>query len=224
MSDVGRDPFSELLYPMLRDRPPVAEDVLAALATAPVEKGDETNRLRRRLADEDAPAIVGCAAAVAERVQRGGRVLACGNGGSATTAADLVADLLTPVPPRRPVAALSLSSDVATITAVSNDIGFEDVVVRQLIALGRPEDVLVAISTSGNSENLVRGLAAARSLGMLTVGITGYDGGRMAREGLDWCFVVRSSSVHRIQEAQTTLCHLLCELVQRPSMEELVCA
>lgn len=223
MSDVGRDPFSELLYPMLRDRPPADDAVLEELMSAPIDKAHETDRLRRRLLEEQGPEIAACALAIAERLRHGGRVLACGNGGSATTAADLVADLLTPIVPHRPLPALSLMADVATITAVSNDVSFDDVVVRQLLALGRADDVLVAISTSGNSENLVRGLALARRLGMLTVGMTGYDGGRMAREGLDFCFVVRSASVHRIQETQTTLCHLLCELVQRHS-EESVCA
>ena len=132
---------------------------------------------------------------------------------------------LRPTPPLWPVAALCLTSDVAVVTAIGNDVSFDDVFVRQLNALGRSGDVLVAISTSGNSENLVRAIHEARRLGMLTVGIAGHDGGRMADDGLlDHLFVIPSTSVHRIQEVQTTLYHLLFELVQRHLTEVPLCA
>lgn len=224
MSETGRDPFSELLYPMLSDRAPASDRVLAELAIAPLEKSAETNRLRRRLIEEDSERIVACARDIASAFRRGGRLLACGNGGSATTTADLAADLLHPAPSRPALPALSLTNDIAVVTAVANDVSFDDVYLRQIIALGRPEDVVLAISTSGSSENLVRALREARRRHMLTVGLAGYDGGRMAREAvLDHLFVIPSSSVHRIQEVQTTLCHVLCELIQT-QMEELACA
>ena len=124
----------------------------------------------------------------------------------------------------RPLPALCLTNDVAVVTAVANDVSFDDIFLRQIIALGRPGDIVVGVSTSGNSENVLRGVREARRRGMLTIGLAGYDGGRMYHDhALDHCFVVRSSSVHRIQEVQTTLYHVLWELVQR-FMEEPACA
>jgi D-sedoheptulose 7-phosphate isomerase len=224
MTGPGRDAFSELLYPMLSDRAQASEETLAQLAVAPLEKSAETNRLRRQLIDEHEQEILGCAHALVTAFAQGARLLACGNGGSATTAADLAADLLHPVAPYRPIPALSLTNDVAVVTAVANDVSFDDVFVRQIIALGRRGDVVLAVSTSGSSENLVRALQTARRRGMLTVALAGYDGGRMAREtSVDHLFVVPSSSVHRIQEVQTTLCHVLCELVHA-HMGDVACA
>ncbi len=221
----GNDPFSQLLYPMLTQQPSVDAAVVTELARAPLQKSAESNALRRQLFGESAEEIAACARAIATAVAGGGRVLVCGNGGSATSAADMVAELLHPAASRPPIAALCLTADIAVVTAIGNDVSFDDVFVRQLLALGRPGDVLLAISTSGNSENLVRAAREGRRLGMLTVGIAGHDGGRMRTDGtLDHFFSVQSSSVHRIQEVQTTLYHLLFELVQRHLMEVPACA
>ena len=221
----GHDPFSQLLYPMLSEQPSVDASVVTELARAPLQKSAESNALRRRLVDERLVDIVACANTLVRAIGAGGRLLCCGNGGSATSAADIVAEFLHPTPPHVPVAALCLTSDIAVVTAIANDVSYDDVFVRQLNALGRRDDVLITISTSGNSENLVRAVREARRLGMPTVGIAGHDGGRMAAEGLlDHLFVVPSSSVHRIQEVQTTLYHLLFELVQQHLMEVLSCA
>ena len=221
----SNDPFSRLLYPMLSEQPSVDEDVIAELARAPLDKSAESNALRRRLIDERGDDIAACARAMVERIRAGGRLLCCGNGGSATSAADVAAEFLRPAPPFIPVAAVCLTSDVAVVTAIGNDVSFDDVFLRQLNALGHRGDVLVAISTSGNSENLVRAIEEARRLGMLSVGIAGHDGGRMATSGLvDHLFVIPSTSVHRIQEVQTTLYHLLFELVERHLTEVPVCA
>ena len=225
MSDTGRDPFSQLLYPMLSPQPAVGEDVIRELARAPLEKSAESNRLRRQLLDEYADAILSAGERMADAFRRGGRLLALGNGGSATSAADLVTELMVPPAGVRPLPALSLTNDIAVVTAVGNDVGFDDVFVRQIIALARPDDIVVAVSTSGNSENLVRGLREARRRGLCTIAICGHDGGRMAREHCaDHCFVVRSSSVHRIQEVQTTLYHVLTELVQQALEGDPLCA
>ncbi|GAB3874384.1 hypothetical protein GCM10029964_016260 [Kibdelosporangium lantanae] len=106
-----------------------------------------------------------------------------------------------------------MTNDIAVITALCNDIGFEVVFARQIAAFGRSHDIAVGLSTSGNSVNLLRAFDEANRLGMLTVGIAGYDGGKMAElDSIDYLFVVPSPSVHRIQEAQTTLYHLLWEL------------
>jgi D-sedoheptulose 7-phosphate isomerase len=209
---------------MLSEQPSVTAGVLEELSAAPRDKSAESNRLREQVLAEHEEDIVACAAEMAARFAAGGRLLCCGNGGSATAAADMVVEFLLPPAGRRPVPALSLTNDVAVVTAVANDVTFDDVFLRQVIALGRPGDVVVGVSTSGNSENVLRGMREARRRGMFTVGLAGYDGGLMAHDAaLHHCFVVRSSSVHRIQEVQTTLYHVLWELVQR-FMEEPACA
>jgi D-sedoheptulose 7-phosphate isomerase len=201
------DPFSDLLYPMLSAQPQADATVLTELAAAPLEKMAESNRLRAEMLHRDAGDIL----AIADAIAHAGRVFTCGNGGSATTARDLAVRLQ-----QRGVPALCLTDDVAVVTAVANDVSFADVFTRQLIALGAPGDLCVAISTSGNSENLVRALTEAKRHGMSTVALSGYDGGRMVAEAdPDHCVVVQSSSVHRIQEVQTTLCHLLVEILTR---------
>jgi len=149
-----------------------------------------------------------------------GKVLALGNGGSATDAIDLVADLRYPPatgagaqwPSRR---AIDLTEDSAIITAVGNDIGIEAIFARQVIAYGREGDALVALSTSGNSANMLEALAEARRRGMATIAMVGYDGGRVAAEPLaDHVVVTRSEHIPRIQEAQASAYHLLRELVE----------
>jgi D-sedoheptulose 7-phosphate isomerase len=225
VTESGRDPFSQLLYPMLSPQPAAGEELVLELARAPLEKSAESNRLRLELLDEFGDEIVQTAEEMTVAFQKGGRLLALGNGGSATSAADMVTEMLVPSGNHRPIPALCLTNDVAVVTGIGNDVGFGDVFVRQIIALGRTDDVVLAVSTSGNSENLVRGLGEARRRGMYTVAICGYDGGRLAREHVsDHCFVVRSSSIHRIQEVQMTLYHLLTELVQRALEGEPACA
>jgi D-sedoheptulose 7-phosphate isomerase len=225
MSESGRDPFSQLLYPMLSPQPAAGDELVIELARAPLEKSAESNRLRLQLIDEFGDEIVSTAEEMASAFRSGGRLLALGNGGSATSAADIVTEMLVPTGDRKPIPALCLTNDIAVVTGIGNDVGFNDVFVRQIIALARPGDVVLAISASGNSENLVRGFGEARRRDMTTIAICGYDGGRLAREQVsDHCFVVRSSSVHRIQEVQMTLYHLLTELVQRALEGEPVCA
>jgi D-sedoheptulose 7-phosphate isomerase len=225
VTESGRDPFSQLLYPMLSPQPAAGEELVLELARAPLEKSAESNRLRLELLDEFGDEILVAAQRMAAAFERGGRLLGLGNGGSATSAADMVTEMLVPSGNHRPIPALCLTNDVAVVTGIGNDVGFGDVFVRQIIALGRTDDVVLAVSTSGNSENLVRGLGEARRRGLYSVAICGYDGGRLAREHVsDHCFVVRSSSIHRIQEVQMTLYHLLTELVQRALEGEPACA
>lgn len=224
MSGSGHDAFSQLLYPMLREQPAVDERVVRELARAPLEKSAESNRLRHQALTEYGADIITSADEVAASFRAGGRLLAIGNGGSATSAADIVTELMSPHA-GQPLPALCLTNDVAVVTGVANDVSFDDVFLRQIIAFGRPQDVVLAVSTSGNSENLIRGLREAHRRGLRTLAYCGYDGGRIAKETVvDHCFVVRSSSVHRIQEVQMTLYHLLLELVQRALAEEKICA
>lgn len=177
----------------------------------------EISALRDEVLDRCAPRLAACASAMAERFSAGGRLFAFGNGGSSTDAQDLATTFLHPPPApdgdRRALPALALTSDVAVVTALANDVGFEVVFSRQLAALARPGDIAVGLSTSGGSSNIVRALSEAARGGLLTVGLAGHDGGRLtALDGLEHLFVIPSSSVHRIQEAQTTAYHVLYEL------------
>jgi D-sedoheptulose 7-phosphate isomerase len=204
----------EALYPFLYDGGGDVDAVLAQVARATVEKAAEVESLRQEVATRDGARLAACAAELAAAFGRGGRLLAFGNGGSSTDAHDVVHLFLDP-PWGTPLPALALTADVAVLTALANDVGFDVVFARQVAAWGRPGDIAVAVSTSGGSENVVRGLAEAKRLGMVTVGLAGYDGGRMAAAGcVDHLFVVPSTSVHRIQEVQTTVYHVLWSLIQ----------
>ena len=204
----------EALYPFLYDGGSDVDAVLTQVARSTVEKAAEIEALRQDVVTRDGDRMVACAAAMAASFAAGGRLLAFGNGGSSTDAQALVQLLLAP-PWGRPLPALALSADVAVLTALANDVGFDVVFARQVAAWGRPGDVAFAVSTSGGSDNVIRGLDEAKRRGMVTVGLAGYDGGRMAAAGtVDHLFVVPSPSVHRIQEAQTTVYHVLWTLTQ----------
>ncbi|MDQ3857546.1 MAG: SIS domain-containing protein, partial [Actinomycetota bacterium] len=145
----------------------------------------------------------------------GGKVLAFGNGGSATDAMDVVADLRAAPQGWEPRPALDLSEDSGILTALANDIGPDVLFARQIIAYGRGGDVALALSTSGNSANVIAALAESRRRGLTTVALVGYDGGRVSAERLaDHVVVSRSQHIPRIQEAQATAYHVLRELVE----------
>ena len=204
----------EALYPFLYDEPQGFEAVLEAVSRSTVEKAAEIVAVRRVVAEQFGEQLEACARAMAGRFSAGGRLLTFGNGGSSTDAAAVAGVFLAGGEGARPLPALTLTADVAVLTALGNDVGFDVVFARQVAAMGRPGDIALAVSTSGGSENVIRALDEARRRGLLTVGLAGYDGGRMAETGLDFLFAVPSSSVHRIQEAQTTLYHVLWSLVQ----------
>src|ERR687885_2481756 len=135
-----------------------------------LKKGEGVNRLRAAAAETEAGSIAQIAAAIAARVEQGGKLIAFGNGGSATDATDLAIDCVTPPPGLAPVSAISLAAEPANITAIANDIGSEAIFARQLIAHARPADVAVGISTSGSSANILSALAEAPPRGAPTVG------------------------------------------------------
>ena len=202
---MSSDPTA-FLYPFLSSEENDLEAVLADVGSSTVRKGADVIELRRRI---DLDAVAGCATAIRARLESGGRVITFGNGGSATDAQDAAGDLLA-----RGWPAIALVNDAATITAVGNDVGYENVFSRQLIALARPGDVALAISTSGSSPNVVAGLEEAHRRRMLTCAITGYDGGRLREfPWLDHLFVVESDYVPRLQEAHATIYHLLVDAV-----------
>jgi D-sedoheptulose 7-phosphate isomerase len=212
--DAGAASF---LYPFLRESESDLAGVLADVAASVVMKARESEALREQTARDGAGALEAAADALRAVFERGGTLLALGNGGSATDAMDLVADLSRPLPDGRGRArrALDLSADPAILTALANDIGPQAVFTRQIIAHGEAGDALVAFSTSGDSRSVVEALAEARRRGLVTIAFAGYDGGAVAAEGLaDHLVVSRSQHIPRIQEAHATASHLLRELVE----------
>jgi D-sedoheptulose 7-phosphate isomerase len=207
---------SAFLYPFLERARPDLDAVVADVRESVLMKSREIAELRAQTLAENREALDAAARAVRASFDADGKLLAFGNGGSATDAMDLVADFRASPQgwPRRP--ALDLTEDAAILTALANDVGTEVVFQRQIIAHGRPGDVAVAFSTSGGSANIVEALAEARRRGLVTIAFAGYDGGRIAAGGLaDHVVVSRSEHVPRIQEAQASAYHVLRELVER---------
>jgi D-sedoheptulose 7-phosphate isomerase len=210
----------ESLYPFLYAGQADLDAVMEQVRQSTAAKAMEAVALRELVAEREGDRLAACAEAMARSFATGGKLLAFGNGGSSTDAQDVVTTFMHPGGGARPLPAISLTSDVAVVTALSNDVGFEVVFARQVAAWGRQGDVAIGLSTSGGSANVLRGFEEASRRGLLTVGLAGYDGGKMAEaDTIDHLFVVPSSSVHRIQEAQTTVYHVLWELTQQALAE-----
>jgi D-sedoheptulose 7-phosphate isomerase len=215
--DVGASSF---LYPFLGREEQALEGVIEEVQGSMLQKLEEVNGMRAAAAETEVGAISEVAAVISERLERGGKLVVFGNGGSATDANDLVADCVAPPPGFGTLPAVSLAAEPANITAIANDIGTEAIFTRQLIAHARPEDVAIGISTSGGSPNILAALAEARKRGLVTVAIVGYDGGRIVSERLaDFAVVVRSDYIPRIQEVQASVYHVLRGLVETLKME-----
>jgi D-sedoheptulose 7-phosphate isomerase len=221
------------LYPFLYADESDLETVLKEVQNSTVQKVAEIVALRDEVASRDYVRMAECATAMARSFASGRKLLAFGNGGSSTDAQDVASLFLhppsgpsegdEPSPQKlstRPLPALCLTNDIAVVTALSNDVGFDVVFARQIAAFGRAGDIAVGLSTSGNSDNVIRAFDEASRRGLLTIGFAGYEGGKMAEvETIDYVFVVPSASVHRIQEAQTTMYHVLWELTQRALLQ-----
>lgn len=202
------------LYPFIESEETNATALLDDLATSARSKAAESARLQRDSLTEYHDALISAGIAMADRFRRGGRLYTLGNGGSSTDAATL-ASLFSRPARGRPVAAWSLAADEAVVTALGNDVGFDLIFKRQIIAHARDRDVAIALSTSGNSEDLMTALAEARRRGLLTIGFSGHDGGRLATaDDVDYCFTVHSQSIHRIQESHAMLGYQLWSVVQ----------
>jgi D-sedoheptulose 7-phosphate isomerase len=199
------DEPTNFLYPFIDAQEDDPKSLLADLAASAQAKAAESLSLRRSTLEANTELIGSAAAEMARRFSTGGRLFTFGNGGSCTDCTTL-ARLFAQPPVGKPLAAWSLTADQAIMTALGNDVGFELVFARQLIARGKVGDIAIAMSTSGSSPNLMAALKEARRRGMYTVGFAGYDGGAFAKSpDVDACFVVRSQSVHRIQESQALL-------------------
>jgi D-sedoheptulose 7-phosphate isomerase len=205
----------QTLYPFLHGKPQEAGKLAAALLHSVAEKAADSRAANARFFAEQGEALVAAARAIAQVYCGGGRLFAMGNGGSSCDAAHIAVEFTHPITAGRPaLAAINLVADIAMISAVGNDIGFEHVFVRQIIAQARSGDGLIGISTSGNSSNLLAAFATAKEIGLTTIGLAGGDGGAMKEAGaVDHCLVVPSSSIHRIQECHVAAYHILWDLV-----------
>jgi D-sedoheptulose 7-phosphate isomerase len=181
---------------------------------------DESARVKRALLESSAQAIADAAELVIEALVRDGRVLVFGNGGSAAEAQHFASELAGRFGRERPaLPAIALTANSSDLTAIGNDYGFEQLFARLIQAHGRPGDVAVAISTSGNSPNVNAAVTEARARGLHTLGLIGKGGGKLAAL-VDLAVVVPSDSTPRIQESHAAICHVLCELVEEALFPE----
>ena len=204
---------TEFLYPFLGREKQGTDDLIAEVANSIQMKVHDDALLRARMASEQADPISSLALAIHERLQRGGKLILFGNGGSATDANDWAIDCVLPPAEYQPIPAVSLSMEPANITAIANDVGTDVVFLRQLIAQAQPEDIAIGISTSGGSRNIIMALEEARKRDLLTAALLGYDGGEILRRGLvDFPVVVPCDYIPRIQEVQASSYHIIREL------------
>jgi D-sedoheptulose 7-phosphate isomerase len=217
----GREPrrvhdagASSFLYPFLAEQESQLEPVVEDVRRSVLMKAGEIGELRAQTLTENREALLAGSRLLRGSFERGGKVLALGNGGSATDAMDAVADFSAAGPGWQPRPAIDLTADPSILTAIANDIGTDAIFSRQVIAYGSVGDVVLALSTSGNSANVIEALEQARRQRVGTIAMVGYDGGRVAAEMLaDHVIITRSEHIPRIQEAQASAYHVLRELV-----------
>lgn len=208
--------YDHLFYPFLFEGGKSSlDEVLAQVQASTLDKCRDIIALRRRVLETMQDQMLAVGTAMARAFAAGGTLLAFGNGGSSTDALDLTWKLGDPPwPGAKPLPALALAHNVAMLTAVGNDVGFENVFARQIIAFGRPGDIAFGISSSGNSANILRAFEQAHTQGLLTIGLAGYAGGKMVRlAALDFSLVVPGDQVPRIQETQATIYNALLAVV-----------
>jgi D-sedoheptulose 7-phosphate isomerase len=202
------------LYPFLHGKKQDPGAMNAALLTAVDEKRANHRAVIDGFFADHTQAVIDAAGAIADCYRGNGRLFTMGNGGSSCDAAHVAVEFQHPVTAGRPaLTAIDMSADRTMLTAVGNDVGFDHIFTRQVIAQGRAGDALIGLSTSGNSRNLVKAFVKAKEMGLTTIGMAGMSGGEMAEIGLDHCLVVASDSIHRIQECHVTIYHVLWDLV-----------
>ncbi len=203
------------LYPFLQPSSNESAHAKSVLLESVRMKSQDSTQVTQAFFDTQAEKVVAAAMAVAAVYQRDGRLFTMGNGGSSCDAAHIAVEFLHPVTTGRPaLPAVNLATDQAMMTAVGNDVGFDHIFVRQLIAQGKAGDGLIGVSTSGNSENIMRTFRKAKEMGVTTIGLTGGLGGAMATSSaIDHCLVVPTESIHRIQECHVLIYHILWDLV-----------
>lgn len=203
------------LYPFLKDQTASPDRLDAELLESVRLKAEDSLTVKRAFFTVHGRQVVEAAKAVADVYRRNGRLFAMGNGGSSCDAAHIAVEFLHPVTAGRPaLPAVNLDADVAMLTAVGNDVGFDHVFVRQVIAHARAGDGLIGVSTSGNSSNLLRAFEKAKELGLTTIALSGGNGGLVAQSAsVDHCLVVETDSIHRVQECHVAIYHILWDLV-----------
>lgn len=218
MSKASAEDFSRAFYPFLHEDERRPQELMEELRFSLLEKVRESVEVKSKFFEEHKDTVLAASLAMAKAFHRGRKLLVCGNGGSATDAQHIAVEFMHPViVGRKALPAICLANDMAMMTAVANDVGFADVFTRQIIALGQEGDILLGISTSGNSANLMHAFQTARRMKLLTLGFAGGDGGKMAEQqpggSLDFCLTVPTSSIHRIQETHVALYHIMWDMV-----------
>lgn len=217
MSDPSDD-FSRAFYPFLHAEKKKPQDLMQDLKFSLQAKTKESINIKERFFADHQDTILQVSLAIAKAYSQNKKLLVCGNGGSATDAQHIAVEFMHPITVgRKALPAICLANDVAMITAVANDVGIDDIFARQIIALGSANDLLIALSTSGNSANLINAFITARKMAITTIALTGNDGGKllaMYHNGeIDFCLNVATDSVHRIQETHVTLYHIIWDMV-----------
>jgi D-sedoheptulose 7-phosphate isomerase len=175
---------------------------------------DDSLDVKRRFAEQHIELIEETSRLIADRLSSGKKLLLFGNGGSSTDASHIAAEFINRFKMERPaLPALALNTDMAVITSISNDYDFSEIFTRQLKALAQEGDVVMAISTSGNSPNVINAIETAKKKNLVVIGLTGHDGGQMASLA-DFIFKVPSADTPRIQETHITLGHIICQMVE----------
>ncbi len=218
MNDEAAKDFSRQFYPFLHEDEAKKPDLTEDLRFSLMEKVREGVEVRAEFFEKNSEQILALSLDLAKSFHRGGKLLVCGNGGSSTDAQHIAVEFMHPITVgRKALPAICLNNDMAMVTAVANDVSFADVFTRQVIALGKENDFLIGLSTSGNSENLIRAFQTARKMNIKTAGFAGGDGGKMAKayeqSEMAFCLVVPTSSIHRIQESHVALYHILWDMV-----------
>ncbi|HEX4711180.1 SIS domain-containing protein [Phenylobacterium sp.] len=212
---MSNTPSLQALYPHLGAAKRDPATLNAALLESVRSKAGESRDANTRFFEDQGAALVAAAQALAGVWRAGGKLFAMGNGGSSCDASHFTVEFLHPITAGRPaLPAVNLGADLAMISAVGNDVGFDQIFARQVIAQAASGDGLIGFSTSGASANLIAAFEVAKQRGLVTFGLAGGDGGRMKTCGLvDHCLVVETSSIHRIQECHVTAYHILWDLV-----------
>lgn len=203
------------LYPFLEGKRRSSDVLDRSLLDSVLQKAAESRDVQRKYFECYAPILVAAARTLARVYRNGGRLLVAGNGGSSCDAAHIAVEFIHPIGVGKPsLEAIDLSADTTSITAISNDFGFDQVFARQLLAKGKEGDALIGLSTSGNSKNILAAFAQAKKMGMVTIALVGGSGGKMAASSdVDYCLIVENTSIHRVQESHLPTYHILWDLV-----------
>lgn len=213
-SSTNNDAHLQALYPFLTESKVDHVDMNLALLNSVEQKMQQHQNVIHTFFEKNTQKIVDCAKAIADMYKQEGQLFTMGNGGSSSDASHIAVEFLHPVTTGRPaLPAYDLSCDKTVMTAIANDVGYQHVYARQVANLLKRKDALIGISTSGNSDNLLRAFAQAKKIGAITIGLAGGNGGEMAKSGLDHCLIVESDSIHRTQECHVAIYHVLWDLV-----------